>query len=127
MRAAFEGNFLDATDIKGRGEVSLEIESIAAPGDERDAKGKTIDKTIIGFKGAKKRLVVNKTNAKLLAMQLGTKASAWKGQKVTLIVRYLPEAFGQKNVPVIRVKAHDESELTFGMRKKYGNAAPGPQ
>lgn len=125
MRAAFEGSFLDATDIKARGEITLEISELIPPGIEKDAKGKLIDKAIVAFKGAQKRLILNKTNAKIMAMQLTGPPSEWKGQKVTLTVRYLPEAFGQRNVPVVRVKPQDESQLTFPMRKKYGNATPG--
>lgn len=123
MRAAFEGNFLDASDLGGK-EITVTIEGIVAPKKEKDATGKMIDKTIISFKGAKKRFIANKTNAKCLSMLFGTKASLWIGKEVTLTTRFLAEAFGQKNVPVVRVKV-DAEKLTFGMRKKYGAAEPG--
>jgi hypothetical protein len=120
MRAAFEGNFLDASDLSGK-DITVVIESIIAPKKEKDSTGKVIDKTIIAFKGAKKRFIANKTNAKCLSMLFGNKASLWIGKEVTLTTRYLAEAFGQKNVPVVRVKV-DADKLTFGMRKKYGAA-----
>jgi len=123
MRSMFEGNFLDASDIKSSGDFTVTIESVTAPGADKDATGKTIDKPILAFAKAKKRLIVNRTNAKILAMQLGKKASEWAGKQITLTVRYLDKAFGQRNVPVIRVKA-DPSQLTFGMRKNYGSPTP---
>jgi hypothetical protein len=123
MRATFEGNFLDASDIKASGDYVATIESISLPNSESDAAGKRIDKAIIAFKGAKKRLILNKVNSKIIAMTLGKKASEWIGKQVTLTVRYLDKAFGQRNVPVIRIKA-DPSQLTFGMRKNYGSPTP---
>lgn len=122
MRSAFEGNFIDATDLGGK-DLTVTIDGIVAPKKEKDATGKLIDKTIISFKGAKKRMIANKTNVKILAMLFGNKASDWLGKPVTLTTRYLAEAFGQRNVPVVRVKC-DTDKLTFGMRKKYGTAAP---
>lgn len=124
MREAFEGHFIDASDIPPKGFIEVEIAGIAAPGDDKDAKGKVIDKPILAFKGATKRLILNKTNLKLLATRHGKTASLWIGKKVTLTKRYLAEAFGQRNVPVVRIAVDSESELTFAMRKKYGTAQP---
>ena len=123
MRSAFEGDFLDATDIPPGG-FTVEIASIVPPGSERDKQGKNIDRTIIAFKGAKKRLIVNKTNLKIIALQYGKKASDWIGKPVTLTVRYLKSAFGQSNVPVIRIKPDESHPMTFGMRKNYGSDKP---
>lgn len=124
MRAAFEGNFLDASDIMRSGNITLEIAGVTAPNDDKDATGKSIDKSILAFKGAKKRLILNKINLKIVASMLGNTASKWIGQKITLTVRYLDKAFGQRNVPVIRVVPDDMAKLTFGMRKNYGAEKP---
>lgn len=124
MQDQFTGNFLDASDLMARGEITLEISGVVAPNAEKDAAGKVINKGIIAFKGAKKRLILNKTNAKIIRLAHGDKASEWVGKKVTLCVRWLKEAFGQQNVPVIRIVPAEGTALTFGMRQKYGSATP---
>jgi hypothetical protein len=123
MRSAFECDFLDATDIPPAG-FTVTIAAVTPPGTERDKQGKNIDKAIVAFTGAKKRLILNKTNAKIIALAYGKKASEWIGKPVTLTVRYLEKAFGQKNVPVIRIVPDEKHPMTFGMRKNYGAAQP---
>ena len=127
VRAQFDGNFLDATDIQCNGDasgVTVEISGVVPPNTEKDNAGKQINKTILSFKGAKKRLIINKVNARVLCQLHGKKASEWVGKKVTLVVRYLEKAFGQFNVPVIRIKTDEAHPLTFGMRKHYGSEKP---
>jgi len=119
----FEGNFIDAADIQRAGQIELTIEAVIPPGTETDATGKTIDKPILAFKGARKRWILNKINARCLAILHGTKASGWIGKPVTLTVRWLQSAFGQQNVPTIRAKL-PQSKLTFAMRKHYGQDHP---
>ncbi len=123
MRQQFEGNFLDALDIP-KGGITVEIVDVVVPDAEKDKTGKTIDKGILAFKGAKKRLILNKVNSKIIALAHGKKASEWIGKSITLTVRYLKTAFGQSNVPVIRVVPDESHPLTFGMRKNYGAAEP---
>jgi hypothetical protein len=124
VKQQFTGNFIDANDIRERGAIELEVASVSAPGSERDATNKVIDKIVLRFKGAKKALICNKTNLKIIAAQHGTKASQWVGKKVTLTVRYLEKAFGQRNVPVVRVQPTSDGMMTFGMRKNYGAERP---
>ena len=124
MASQFQGAFLDASDLMASGNITLAISDVVAPNAEKDATGKSIDKAIVSFSGAKKRLILNKTNAKVIAMAHGKKPSAWIGQKITLTVRWLEKAFGQSNVPVIRVVPPEGTALTFGMRTKYGREQP---
>jgi hypothetical protein len=98
----------------------LTIIDVVAPNIEKDSGGKLINKPIISFKGAKKRLILNKINQKIIAMAYGTKPSLWADKKITLTVRILASAFGQVNVPVVRIVPPDGIALTFGMRKHYG-------
>ena len=125
MASQFSGNFLDATDLpKGRN-VTVTIEEVVAPNVERDkdGKGKLINKAILKFTGKQKRLILNKTNAKIIKMAHG-EPSQWVGKKITLTVRLLDEAFGQQNLPVIRVVPPANTNMTFSMRKKYGAEIP---
>lgn len=122
MASQYTGNFLDASDLMKRGTVTLTISGVVAPGTEKDAGGKSIKPAILAFEKAKKRLILNKTNQKVIAMAHGSKASEWTGKSITLCVRWLEKAFGQFNVPVIRVVPPEGTELTFSMRSKYGAA-----
>jgi hypothetical protein len=126
MRQVFTGNFLDASDILNMpgSRVSLVIDSVSPPSREKDAAGKNIDKAILSFVKCKKRLILNNTNAKIIKMSHGDKASAWAGKPVTLCVRYLKKAFGQVNVPVIRIEPPEGVVTTFGMRKNMGIDRP---
>jgi hypothetical protein len=124
MREAFTGNFLDSSDLMGKGNVTVTISDVVPPGVEKDAAKKTIDKPIIAFEKTSKRLVLGKVNMKILKMQHGDKASEWIGKKITLCVRYLEKAFGQTNVPTIRLVPDADKPMTFGMRKNYGAEHP---
>ncbi len=125
MECQFAGNFLDASDLPKGKTVTVTISELVPPNVERDqdGKGKLINKAIISFSGKQKRLILNKTNAKIIKMICG-EPSQWVGQQIALSVRLLPEAFGQKDVPVIRVVPPTGTNLTFGMRKKYGLEIP---
>ena len=114
------GAFLEAGDLMERDFYTLTIDSIAKPDTEKDSAGKKIDKYVIGFKEARKRLIVNKTNFKMFTAALGKKLSGWIGKRIDLEVRVLKEAFGEKNVPVIRVRMPDGVEIPFGCRKHVG-------
>lgn len=124
MAAMFQGNYLDASDLAGTGDVTLVIDSVVPPNEEKDAAGKVINKGVVRFKGARKAMILNKVNAKMIAMIHGKKSSQWVGKTISLTVRYLKAAFGQQNVPVIRVKPSDAMAMTFGMRKHYGQERP---
>lgn len=125
VREALSSDFVDAADLMSRGDTTVEIEKIFKPGSVKNSQGKTINKTVISFKGAKKRFIAGKTNLKIISIELQSdKSSQWRGKKITLTVRWLDEAFGQKNVPTVRVKVADESKLSFAMRKHYGSASP---
>ena len=124
MRDAFTGNFMDATDILQKGKVTVMIADVIAPNKEKDAAGKVINKPILSFEKATKRLIMNKINCKIVALMYGTKASIWVGKPITLCVRYLEKAFGQTNVPVVRVCPPEDKPLTFAMRKHFGSETP---
>lgn len=123
-RVRFDGNFLDANDVRSAGDITLEISGVVPPNTEYDAKKKLINRRIVSFKGAKKRLILNTVNSKIIVQLHGDLAQEWVGKKITLTTRWLESAFGQRNVPVIRVVPNSEGDLTFGMRKNYGSPRP---
>lgn len=120
----FVGNFMDSSDIMDKGPVTVTIADVVAPNKEKDGSGKVINKAILSFEKASKRLIANKTNCKVIAMLYGNKPSLWIGKPITLGVRYLEKAFGQTNVPTVRVIPPDDKPLTFGMRRNFGSEKP---
>jgi hypothetical protein len=123
--ARFDGPYLESSDLTQR-MVTLTISGVIPPGVEKDkgGKGKTIDKPMICFEKAAKRLILGRTNERIIKAIHGKKASGWIGKAVTLCVRYLPEAFGQTNVPTIRVMPPSNVPLPFNCRKHFGEAEP---
>lgn len=123
--ARFEGHYIESADLMQK-MVTLTISSVVPPNTEKDkdGTGKLINKAIIGFEKTSKRFIVGKTNERIIKACLGKKASGWIGQKITLCVRYLPEAFGEKWVPAVRVMPPSHIPLPMNCRKHFGYAEP---
>lgn len=100
----FDSDYLEAAHLDG--DVTLEISEII-PRNQRKAKdGKPIDKPILLFKGSKRGFVLNKTNAKIIALNFGNKMDSWAGKRITLFPTTC-KAFGNDKTPCIRVKVED--------------------
>jgi len=96
----FPTEFLAAEDLGGK-DYDVTIESVQAES-LRTTDG-AADKFTIRFKGARKRLVLNKTNAKLIAAATGQpEARKWPGKRITLYPTNC-QAFGE-TVTCIRVR-----------------------
>ncbi|MBB5536840.1 hypothetical protein [Rhizobium giardinii] len=76
----YPSNYVRSEDLKGR-RHTLTIDRIAVEdvGDDRD-------KPVIYFKGARKGLVLNKTNAMVIAEVYGKNTESWSGQPLELYV-----------------------------------------
>ncbi len=122
--AKYEGDFLEVADIMHGPPRVVEIADVDAPNTKKDAQGKLIDKPILTFAKARKKFILNKTNERLIKSLHGGKASAWIGNTITLGVRYLDKAFGDTNVPTIRVIAPDGHPIPKAALKFYGSATP---
>lgn len=123
-REQYEGNFLESSDLQAADPYTLEISEVIAPNTVKDARKKTIDRAILVFANAQKRLILGKTNERIIKAMYGAKAQQWVGKTVTLGVRYLARAFGEKNVPTIRVKPPDDFPIPFSARQHYGKSTP---
>jgi hypothetical protein len=103
----FDSDYLEAAHLDS--EATLKISEVV-PRKTRKAKdGKLIDKPILQFEGAKRGLVLNKTNAKVLALMYGNKMDLWVGKPVTLFATTC-KAFGSDNTPCIRVRVVKEGQ-----------------
>lgn len=118
----YEGNFIESADMMTVPPVRLTIESVAAPNTKKDATGKLIKQPIIGFKETPKQFVCGKTNIRCIKADHGAKPDAWVGKQIVLTVRYLREAFGEKNVPTLRVIP--ANPVPMGARKFMGYEKP---
>ena len=99
---AFEGNYIDALCVTGS-DATLTIKSVTAPNEEKSANGKLIDRPIVRFNETDKGFILNKTNAKSIGLAYGNEMNRWEGKQITLFAT-TTEAFGEKNVPCVRVR-----------------------
>jgi len=94
LSEVFSGSFLKAEDITKPTTVTIS-----------DAELKEFDdgnKLLLKFKGAEKALIVNRTNANVIAEVLDSdNTDDWIGKRITLEVRKVD--FQGKRVPAIRV------------------------
>lgn len=122
----FEGPYLESSDLLHVSPIQVTIASVIPPKTERSADKKLIDKPILTFDRAKKRLIVNKTNERILKAMFGKHASGWVGKKITLAVRVLDKAFGHENVPTIRIVPDADTLVPFSVHKHMGRPLSRP-
>jgi hypothetical protein len=91
----YPSNYLKAADLNGH-ERTLKISSVTRDeiGGER--------KNLLGFAGAHKKLVLNKTNARVIAKAYGNNTESWLDKPVTLYETQVD--FKGDLVPGIRIK-----------------------
>ena len=118
---AFPSNFLKASDLEGK-DVTVTIEEVTLETIDKDEKE---SKLLIAFKGKTKKLVCNKTNAKVIEKLYGDDTDGWIGKKITLTPREVE--FQGDTVWAIRVSLKKPAEFTkplFGKPGEKGTGAP---
>jgi hypothetical protein len=104
----FPSNLLKAQDVTDAGgEMPLVIKSVEMREFDTDDGGKE-KKPVVHFDG-EKRMVLNKTNAGIIAGIHGDDTDLWANKEVTLIVQEVQ--FGNKMTPAIRVKNINAKDL----------------
>lgn len=91
--------FLSACDLKGDTDVTIEsigMETLTCVG------GRKEDRVVLKFNKAKKRMVLNKTNATTIAKKFGSETDAWKGKTITVFPT--TTKFGNETVECVRIK-----------------------
>jgi len=91
----FPSNYLRAADLNGQ-DVTVTIDKISHEdiGDD--------NKPVVYFRGKKKGLVLNKTNANNIAIACGDDTEDWIGQEITLYPTVVD--FQGRSVEAIRVR-----------------------
>lgn len=97
----YGGTYLSGADLAGRThQIRIEAVAVEEVGDERE------EKLVVIFVGAKKSLVLNKTNASTLVSAFGDDTDAWVGRQVELFT--VPVNFNGKTFDGVRVRAAAE-------------------
>lgn len=123
ISALFQSNYLKASDLQGQARRVI-IESCTP---ETLGQANEI-KPVLRFRGVPRGLVLNKTNAQLLAASFGTETDRWIGQAVEL---YPENVIYQGRVTAgIRVRAalvaQTPAPATATAADPFANAAPVP-
>jgi hypothetical protein len=95
----FPSNYVSAFDLGGR-DATVTIASVTS--ETLRTRGGQERKPVLRFTDASKKLVLNRTNAETIARLYGSRAEAWKGQRITLFPTRV--RFGNETVDAIRVR-----------------------
>ena len=99
----YGSKYLAATELKGPTKVTInhvDRVTFEKPGEVKRTKA------VLYFVGAKKAMVLNKTNADALAAAFGRDFDDWPGKRATLKVEHT--TFGGKRVPCLRLYPVEE-------------------
>ena len=101
----YGGTYLSGAELQGKTH-RLQIEAVAVEeiGDEREKK------LVVAFVGAKKNLVLNKTNASALVAAFGDDTDGWPGRSVELFT--MPVNFNGKIYDGIRVRVVEQVQTS---------------
>jgi len=100
LHLLFPSDFVKAEDLEGK-DVTKTIKSVTV--DELTmAGGRKEARPVIRFKDAKKKLVLNKTNAVTIASMYGNETDDWIDKPITMFPT--ETTFGNKTVPCIRIR-----------------------
>jgi hypothetical protein len=99
----FPSDYVAAVEFRGK-DVTLTVAGVQMEGLMRQGARQKEFKPILLFKETKKKLVLNKTNAGIIADLYGTNAESWVGHRVT----FYPTTTqcGRNTVDCIRVRDH---------------------
>ena len=116
----YQSNYLKAADL-GEEEWTLTIErqEMSEPmGDEKEVK------PVVFFRGAKKGMVLNKTNAQKIAAAYGDATDDWIGKSVVLYSDMV--TFQGSTVPALRVRIPKQSRTPGAAPVSKGPARADP-
>lgn len=99
-RLMFPNDYLGAHEFMGK-DVTKRVKSVAME-DLRVQGGKKERRPVVTFSDAKKKLVLNKTNAKTIAKLYGPDTKGWIGQAITMYPTTC--MLGRETVDCIRIR-----------------------
>lgn len=99
-RTLFDSDWIRAWDLAGKARTLTIVKVEGGTIENPKAKTKT-RKPVVHFKGAKKPLALNKTNAATIADMFGNDTDAWVGKTITIFPT--TTSFGRETVDCIRI------------------------
>ena len=118
-RKYFDERFIGSWDLEGRGDVTVTIEDVKVE-ELHSPNGGDDSKPVLFFKGAKKGMVLNRTNAKTIAKLHGPDTDGWIGKQITL---YATEtsAFGEQ-VECLRIRSRIKAGAAADINATLGGS-----
>jgi hypothetical protein len=109
-----DNKFLASEDFIGLGEIELIISGIYAHENEVMQDGKKKSFYSVGFNDKPKRMILNATNRKVLAMNFGADTKKWIGKAVTMFVKDgIRNPAGGDTVCGLRLKVKQTAKSTI--------------
>lgn len=109
--------FLASEDLIGRGEIQVTISGVFEHNGETMQDGRKKDLFSIAFEKTPKRMVLNATNRRTLAMAFGADVTSWVGKKVGLYVQDgVRNPAGGETVTGLRIRAKADPALVKAKR-----------
>ena len=107
LAGQFPGKFIEGIHLDEHKPTELTIKEVKGAGtvlamDPQSGQEKPVGKPVIYFEETPKGWILNKTNARTVALDHGQNMEKWVGVKVKLYQARV-NAFGKPNTPVIRV------------------------
>jgi len=107
MKLYVSPDYIGEPDLDGKEHILQIVGTDIARGLKGGPASKPQDRGILSLatpagQPVKKKLILNKTNAKAIAKRYGSKAQDWVGNWIRLVPEKC-DAFGQKDTPCIRV------------------------
>lgn len=100
FRLLYPTDYIAAHDLRGK-DVTKTIKSVVIEELRLTGGGKE-KKPVLTFSDSKKRLVMNKTNAKTIASLYGNDTNGWVGKKIALYPT--TTMFGRNTVDCVRIR-----------------------
>ncbi len=117
--------FLASEDLIGRGEIQIEITGVFEHRDETMQDGRKKDLFSVAFAKTPKRMVLNATNRRTLAMAFGADVNGWVGKMVGLYVQDgVRNPAGGEAVTGLRIRAKADPALLKVKRESMTGSHP---
>jgi len=101
-RSLYDREFVGAWELQGK-DVIVTISKVVG-GELTAVGGRKSKKPILSFEGKEKKMIVNKTNAKVIAALYGTIVEYWVGKRITLFVGMTRDPSTGGDIECLRVR-----------------------
>jgi len=101
-RVLYDREYVGAWELQGR-DTTVTISKVVG-GELTAVGGRKSKKPVISFEGKEKKMICNKTNAKVIAAMYGNIVEAWVGKRITLFVGQTRDPSTGGDIECLRVR-----------------------